>query len=47
MEVFLKDQCKTVEFREKMENIETVCQVEKSGSSTLKEIYLLVFTLLN
>ena len=36
------DQCKSVEFRDKMESIEEDCDIENSGSSTLKEIHLLV-----
>ena len=42
LEVFLKDQCKSVEFQGELENIEERCQTENSGSTTLKEIHLLV-----
>ena len=42
LEVFLRDQCKSVEFQGELENIEERCQTENSGSTTLKEIHLLV-----
>jgi hypothetical protein len=42
LEVFLRDQVKTVEFKDHFENIERICQVDNNGSSTLKDIHLLV-----
>ena len=33
---------KTVEFRQDMENIELVCNVEFNGSTSLKDIHILV-----
>ena len=42
LEKFLKDQCSSVKFQDSMANIEEVCLLENSGSSTWKEIHLLV-----
>ena len=44
LEAFLMDQCKTVEFREQMEAVKNTCEVDHSGSTTLKDVYLLVCT---
>ena len=41
LEMYLKDQFKTVEFLEQLEDIERKCEVEYSGSTTLKDIYIL------
>ena len=42
LERFLVDQCKSMEFQEKMEEVENSCHVNKNGSKTLKYIHLLV-----
>lgn len=42
IELFLRDQIKTVDFSELMENVERICQLENNGSNTLKHIHLLV-----
>lgn len=42
IEKFLRDQDKSVEFQEKMATIEETCQVEHNGSTTWKDINLLV-----
>ena len=44
LEAFLMDQCKTVEFRDQMEAVKNACEVDHSGSTTLKNVYLLVCT---
>ena len=44
LEAVLKDQFKSVEFKDTMENVEDVCHLEHHGSTTLKEIQLLVNT---
>ena len=38
----LFDQVKTVEFKDKMEEIEKICQIENNGATTLKDIELFV-----
>ena len=45
LEIFLKDQCKTLDFQEKLEEIERKCALEHSGSSLPKDIFLLVCVL--
>ena len=42
IEMFLRDQDKSVEFQEKMASIEETCLIEHNGSTTWKEINLLV-----
>jgi len=41
LEEYLRDQNKTVEFHDQMEDIERTCQVESNGSLTLKYLHLL------
>ena len=42
IEEFLKDQDQTVEFKESLASVEETCLVEHNGSTTWKEIFLLV-----
>jgi hypothetical protein len=44
LEAFLMDQCKTVEFRDQMEAVKNDCEVNHSGSTTWKNVYLMVCT---
>ena len=45
LEKFLFNQVKTVEFADKMATVQEMCHVNHSGSTTLKEIHLMVATL--
>ena len=38
------DQCKTVDFRDQMEAVKNACEVDHSGSTTLKNVHLMVCT---
>ena len=42
IEKYLRDQDKSVEFTEKLATIEETCQLEHNGSTTWKDINLLV-----
>ena len=42
IEEFLKDQDQSVEFKESLAIVEETCLVEHNGSTTWKEIFLLV-----
>ena len=43
MELFLVNQCKTLEFHDEMETIKKACHIEHAGAQTLKYIHLLRF----
>ena len=46
LEKYLKEVNKTIEFKKKMEEIELVCHVEMNGSSTLKDLHVLVLQII-
>ena len=46
LELVLKDQIKTVDFFELMEEVENTCLLENQGSTTLKDIHLMVVYLI-